>query len=1210
MNKLMLIVVYLQKIVSASKGILCMRDFIMYTMKYFVSFCVVFLSVAGVMSAFGQEDDTPVSGKRTKKSFTTTTCGWGVDLSAVPETCPDNDDGQIRIKITGSVAPYDHFIVTLNGAYQPWDDTNSDLLIISAVSAGTYDVKVTDSNSECKIEETIEVDEPTLIITLIDQKNLCPGTTQTGTITIATSVDNQPKTEAWYWSHSVHTSGNYQGIQPTNTKALEEGMYKIVLTDGAGCTTFYETEIYKLQPFAGTPQVENILCHKDNSGMITINNLDGGTIINGVHNGDYMFGLRDSGGTIYTGSDNPITGLPAGEFILRIGESDPASARCYIEMAVTIDSTDLKKNPPVVNPFDVTDCKDGKDGRINIRMSNPTGVYAWICVAPDGTEQRGDFVLNPPLLPLPAARVDSLAAGDYRVVVYETSDPSCISDTLAVTIGTPGPMTASPTYAPQPYCIGRFDGMATVTIQKGVAPFTINKVLSSPWYAANPDTLVYPTGPVGNGFTIEHITGGTYEVVISDSKSCTDTVLLEMEVLHEDAAVIDLTPLDPVCADGITELGKVKIDIVQPLLPGTWTFTYFVNGTDSVTIADRSYTIKNLTPSTYEMAARIITSSGNPDEEGCLDTATVTINALEQPEITPLDEQKPSCVGKNDGLFQFSVTASAPNYQYLLTDKDESDPPVIPVIPGNKWLDGTSGTGTIKVDTVTIRYEMTGPYEGQFSGLASAYYYLWVLDKTSDCRWLKYPLDMTVEQELTLGLDTILHVKDLRACVVEFDIKLTVGGEGEAPYTYEMRKPFSIVQPADSIFINVAEGDSEFRVTDNRGCSIDTAYHLVFPKKVHIAILDSSTLICNQDTGHIRLTDLNGGNNRYNYQWKQDDNVIAESELLDGVMAGKYTAHVTDSTGICAVDTLFDLEAKHYVISEIKERYGKNVFCPDELFVLDGKISYSLPPTRDTVEIAGFDANVSAKWHWTLVTEDSLNFFPEKSLSRKAVEGNVRLKASYAFGDGVTCTSSDTFAITVKSVPVLSFLSEDSIIRIPENDIFRLETEASGFAEDGIVWTSSPTRYADELLEFPDPQPQALLISPQHPDRRYLVKLTLTAPVDENGNAGCSVSDSVYVDTAFEFFIPNAFTPNGDGVHNEWKFYPMDDYRRFYTVSVVIFNRSGVAVYESKDYGNDFDGRSGGKDLPVGTYYYVVKLIDKKHQAPDEVFTGSVTIIR
>jgi gliding motility-associated-like protein len=187
---------------------------------------------------------------------------------------------------------------------------------------------------------------------------------------------------------------------------------------------------------------------------------------------------------------------------------------------------------------------------------------------------------------------------------------------------------------------------------------------------------------------------------------------------------------------------------------------------------------------------------------------------------------------------------------------------------------------------------------------------------------------------------------------------------------------------------------------------------------------------------------------------------------------------------------------------------------------------------------------------------------------------------------------------------------EDSIIRIPKDEIFRLETEASGFADDGVVWTSFPARYADELLEFPYPQPLALLVPPQSPDRQYLVKLTLTAPQDENGNAGCSVSDSVYVRTAFEFFIPNAFTPNGDGTHDEWKFYPLDDYRRFYTVSVVVFNRSGIIVYESKEYGNDFDGRSGGKDLPVGTYYYVVKLIDKKQQSPDEVFTGSVTIIR
>jgi gliding motility-associated-like protein len=97
-------------------------------------------------------------------------------------------------------------------------------------------------------------------------------------------------------------------------------------------------------------------------------------------------------------------------------------------------------------------------------------------------------------------------------------------------------------------------------------------------------------------------------------------------------------------------------------------------------------------------------------------------------------------------------------------------------------------------------------------------------------------------------------------------------------------------------------------------------------------------------------------------------------------------------------------------------------------------------------------------------------------------------------------------------------------------------------------------------------------------------------------------------------FIPaitpnGAFTPNGDGYNEYWKIKFID---KFTNNQVMVFNRWGLKVFEQKGYSNDdnskaWDGRDkNGKELPSGTYYYVIIL----NEAGFEPITGSITIIR
>lgn len=109
---------------------------------------------------------------------------------------------------------------------------------------------------------------------------------------------------------------------------------------------------------------------------------------------------------------------------------------------------------------------------------------------------------------------------------------------------------------------------------------------------------------------------------------------------------------------------------------------------------------------------------------------------------------------------------------------------------------------------------------------------------------------------------------------------------------------------------------------------------------------------------------------------------------------------------------------------------------------------------------------------------------------------------------------------------------------------------------------------------------------------------TITAYSD----LGCSVSETVIVKVVDSFNIPNTFSPNGDGINDLWNLKLLNTYENSL---VEIFNRYGQVVYSIVGYRIPFDGYFEGKQLPVGTYYYVIAPGNGKKN-----ITGALTIIR
>ncbi|MBT7093623.1 MAG: T9SS type B sorting domain-containing protein [Bacteroidetes bacterium] len=114
------------------------------------------------------------------------------------------------------------------------------------------------------------------------------------------------------------------------------------------------------------------------------------------------------------------------------------------------------------------------------------------------------------------------------------------------------------------------------------------------------------------------------------------------------------------------------------------------------------------------------------------------------------------------------------------------------------------------------------------------------------------------------------------------------------------------------------------------------------------------------------------------------------------------------------------------------------------------------------------------------------------------------------------------------------------------------------------------------------------------------------------GPYSVSISDAAYCNllTTIELgmenpnlSIPNAFTPNGDGINDTWLITALDDYPESV---VTVYDRTGKLVHESSPgYPTAWDGKYNNEFLPTGSYYFVIKLSDSLDLLP-----GNLTIIR
>lgn len=341
-----------------------------------------------------------------------------------------------------------------------------------------------------------------------------------------------------------------------------------------------------------------------------------------------------------------------------------------------------------------------------------------------------------------------------------------------------------------------------------------------------------------------------------------------------------------------------------------------------------------------------------------------------------------------------------------------------------------------------------------------------------------------------------------------------------------------------------------------------------------------------------------GYNANYNYEWSHNGQVI-ESHV-DG---NKVKAEVTVTT-----------DGAVYNLSVTDAASGAPICNPSITIAMKKNFTIAfeqLEMTCSNDNLAQIKATASGNgftdftYHWNI--EDSqLLLDPQVA---------VNLKAYYPYS--ITVTNNDNDCWQTDTVRAKAFMNPRITIKSEPDSVVYLDNPyvTWTYTNDEFQYKDDEGTQHDTIIEMSNPNPrwqfeghtnsinaERAEVSFSSVGAKY-ARLTITT--DE----GCDTTyvSSIKVDPV-NLKIPNIFTPNGDGINDYFEIgygedgKPINDLNRYFlSHRLVIFNRWGKVIYESKDYKNDWDGDR----YPDGTYFYVLEC---KGETDNYRYQGSVMI--
>ena len=208
--------------------------------------------------------------------------------------------------------------------------------------------------------------------------------------------------------------------------------------------------------------------------------------------------------------------------------------------------------------------------------------------------------------------------------------------------------------------------------------------------------------------------------------------------------------------------------------------------------------------------------------------------------------------------------------------------------------------------------------------------------------------------------------------------------------------------------------------------------------------------------------------------------------------------------------------------------------------------------------------------------------FTQAPLPGTPLVARTTQKVTITAADETGGTDSASFNITVAAFdgPIVSFAANPIVFG---GTGIQLDPQVNSDIT-GYSW-SPATGLSDPIIKNPVASPSS--------------NITYTLTVTSEG--GCTGSAQVTVSVE-QVVIPNAFTPNGDGINDFWNIGHLEEYRN---CTVDVFNRGGQLVFHSIGYSKPWPGTYNGSVLPSGTYYYVIDLKNGQKK-----LSGEVTLIK
>lgn len=324
-------------------------------------------------------------------------------------SCNGGANGSATTQVSGGKTPY---------TYQ-WSNGGSSATL-TALSAGSYYVTVTDANG-CTVQSSaVQIAQPSAI-TVVPTVSNAVCTSPTGSVIVNVYGGSAPYSFNW-------STGDTNAI----VTGVVSGTYNITVTDNSGCIQSQAITVGASQPnITITSSITSAIC-SSSTGSAALNTT-GGTA-------PYAY-LWSNGGTSAS-----LSGIAAGTYSVTVTDS----TGCAKTQPVTISST--PSTVSLSSVIQAVSCNGGTDGSIYVNATGGAPPYTYTWITPPSSGQT----------------IDSLPAGNYTISVTDTN--TCSKDST-FNIQQPSPLGIL-SNSSDVSCIGDTNGTISLTMMGGNTPYS------------------------------------------------------------------------------------------------------------------------------------------------------------------------------------------------------------------------------------------------------------------------------------------------------------------------------------------------------------------------------------------------------------------------------------------------------------------------------------------------------------------------------------------------------------------------------------------------------------------------------------------------------------------------------------------------------------------------------------------------------------------